>query len=174
MRRGNNMLDTRPRYPLAYFITFRCYGTWLHGDERGSTDRYRNTPGSPHIARSPFWQGQQAALLRHRPVTLDARRRGAVDAAIRDTCAIRQWRLVAANVRTNHVHAVVDAPCDPERVLSALKANATRVMRQQGCWPHAHSPWAHGGTKRYLWTEPSLRRAIDYVVNGQGDDLPIG
>ena len=23
--------------PLAYLITFRSYGTWLHGDERGST-----------------------------------------------------------------------------------------------------------------------------------------
>ena len=21
--------------PLAYLITFRCYGTWLHGDARG-------------------------------------------------------------------------------------------------------------------------------------------
>ena len=25
--------------PLAYFITFTCYGNWLHGDERGSVDR---------------------------------------------------------------------------------------------------------------------------------------
>src|SRR5438093_13756827 len=24
--------------PLGYLITFRCYGTWLHGDERGSID----------------------------------------------------------------------------------------------------------------------------------------
>ncbi len=26
--------------PLAYLITFRCYGTWLHEDERGATDRH--------------------------------------------------------------------------------------------------------------------------------------
>lgn len=26
--------------PLGYLITFRCYGTWLHGDERGATDRF--------------------------------------------------------------------------------------------------------------------------------------
>jgi hypothetical protein len=25
--------------PLAFLITFRCYGTWLHGDERGAVDR---------------------------------------------------------------------------------------------------------------------------------------
>ena len=31
--------------PLAYFITFTCYGNWLHGDERGSVDRDHNAPG---------------------------------------------------------------------------------------------------------------------------------
>jgi hypothetical protein len=25
--------------PLAYLISFRAYGTWLHGDRRGSVDR---------------------------------------------------------------------------------------------------------------------------------------
>ena len=28
------------KIPLAYFITFRCYGTWLHGDSRSSVDRF--------------------------------------------------------------------------------------------------------------------------------------
>jgi hypothetical protein len=26
--------------PLGYLITFRCYGSWLHGDKRGSIDRF--------------------------------------------------------------------------------------------------------------------------------------
>jgi hypothetical protein len=33
--------------PLAYLITFPTYGTWLHGDERGSVDRDHNLPGTP-------------------------------------------------------------------------------------------------------------------------------
>ena len=37
-------------FPLAYLITFRCYGTWLHGDERGSMDRTHNVFGAPKIA----------------------------------------------------------------------------------------------------------------------------
>jgi len=36
--------------PLAYLITFRCYGTWLHGDERGSVDRFHNQYQSPSAA----------------------------------------------------------------------------------------------------------------------------
>src|ERR1700747_68137 len=31
-----------PDIPLAYLITFRCYGTSLHGDEQGSIDRHQN------------------------------------------------------------------------------------------------------------------------------------
>jgi hypothetical protein len=29
-------------FPLAYLITLRTFGTWLHGDERGSVSRKRN------------------------------------------------------------------------------------------------------------------------------------
>ncbi|MGH9961065.1 MAG: hypothetical protein ACREBC_28755 [Pyrinomonadaceae bacterium] len=57
-------------------------------------------------------------------------------------------------------------------VLNALKANATRQLRQDGLWPHPFSPWADKGSKRLSWNERSVARAIDYVLNGQGDDLP--
>jgi hypothetical protein len=36
--------------PLAYLITFRCYGTWLHGDSRGSVDRFHNRSTSTDVA----------------------------------------------------------------------------------------------------------------------------
>lgn len=40
--------------PLAYFITFRTHGTWLHGDQRGSVDRHgRNVFGADRIALDP-------------------------------------------------------------------------------------------------------------------------
>lgn len=39
--------------PLAYFITLSCYGTWLHGDERGSVDKKHNVPGKPVLPPDP-------------------------------------------------------------------------------------------------------------------------
>jgi hypothetical protein len=57
-------------------------------------------------------------------------------------------------------------------VLNALKANATRQLRQDGLWSRASSPWADKGSKRMLWSEESVARAIDYVLNRQGEDLP--
>jgi REP element-mobilizing transposase RayT len=157
--------------PLAYLITFRCYGTWLHGDERSSVDRHRNRYESPRIANTGSWLRTNAGMLKHPPVTLDASRRRAVKGAVYEACDFRGWRLQALNVRTNHVHIVVSAACEPERVLTAFKAYATRRMRETGCWPHRYSPWAEGGSKRYLWTDSSVQAAIVYVLERQGAPL---
>jgi REP element-mobilizing transposase RayT len=163
-----NYTDT----PLAYFISFRTYGTWLHGDDRGSTDRFRNQYRSPHIVPSKNWQKHNRGLLKTEPLRLGARQRKAVETAIRETCSVRKWEALALNVRTNHVHAVVSTEQIPERVLNALKANATQGLRAGGLWLHPFSPWADKGSNRRLWNERSVARAIDYVLNGQGDELP--
>jgi REP element-mobilizing transposase RayT len=104
---------------------------------------------------------------------LDSAQRHCVEASASETCKIRKWKLYAINVRTNHVHLVVSiGETKPEIALNAFKANATREMRKSACWQSARSPWSDKGSKRYLWNEKSLAQAIDYVLNGQGDDLP--
>ena len=159
--------------PLAYFISFRTYGTWLHGDKRGSIDRFHNRYGAPYKSPNKNWQRENESLLKTEPLILKARERKAIESAIRDTCTRRQWWLRAINVRTNHVHTVVSASRHKAGlVLNAFKANATRQLRQDGLWAHSFSPWADRGSKRKLWNEQSVARAIDYVLNGQGGDLP--
>jgi hypothetical protein len=39
--------------PLAYFITFHTYGTWLPGDGRGSVDAHHRAYGAPLVGPSP-------------------------------------------------------------------------------------------------------------------------
>ncbi|MEW6126132.1 MAG: transposase [Acidobacteriota bacterium] len=159
--------------PLAYLITFRCHGTWLHGDSRRSTDRFHNRYQSPFISPNKQWEKYNKQILKGEPVTLDPSQRKSVEFAIRETCDLRKWSLLAINVRTNHIHLVASiGELKPELALNALKANATRQMRQDGYWQRQCSPWADKGSKRYLWTENSVERAIDYVINGQGDVLP--
>lgn len=87
--------------------------------------------------------------------------------AIKQNCELRKWTLWVANVRTNHVHIVVTAPLAPTRVMNAFKANATRRLRETGLWNSEHSPWAYGGSKRYLWNDEELAGAIAYVKYGQ-------
>jgi REP element-mobilizing transposase RayT len=158
--------------PLAYFISFRSFGTWLHGDRRGSVDRFHNRYKSPYMPESESWQNYNHQRLKTKPVLLDAERRKFVDKAIRETCKLRKWWLYAINVRTNHVHSVVTANRKAELVLNAFKANATRELRQNGLWAEPSSPWARRGSKRNLWNEQSIAKAVDYVLNGQGEDLP--
>ena len=157
--------------PIGYLITFRAYGTWLHGDARGSVDRFHNRYGTPHIPPDIRWRSYNERMMKLEPVKLNRIRRAAIDKAIKETCEFRKWRLHAANVRTNHVHVVVRAPCHPEIVLCALKANATRKMREAGCWTSIQTPWAQKGSKRWLWTYSQLQAAIAYVVDGQGVPL---
>jgi REP element-mobilizing transposase RayT len=158
--------------PLAYFISFRTYGTWLHGDKRGSIDRFNNQYRSPYIPPNENWHRYNTRKLKRPPFTMNADQRTSVEAAIRDTSKRREWSLLAINVRTNHVHTVVTANRKTSLVLNAFKANATRQLREDKLWLHTFSPWADKGSKRKLWNERSVARAIDYVLYGQGDDLP--
>ena len=75
-------------------------------------------------------------------------------------------------MRTNHVHVVITANTLPGRVLNALKANATRQLRAEGLWSNRFSPWADKGSNRWLWNEQSVAKAVEYVLYGQGDELP--
>src|SRR5882724_4833864 len=126
--------------PVGYLITFRCHGTWLHGDERGSVDRHHRAYGTPGLPPSELRRKHDRDLLSQPPVILHSQQRSTVESAIRETCAIRRWQLWTVNIRTNHVHAVVSANKKPEAVLSALKANATRAMRETGLWTSELSP----------------------------------
>jgi REP element-mobilizing transposase RayT len=155
--------------PVGFLITFRCYGTWLHGDERGSVDRHHRGYGSPGVTPSALRRQHDRGLLKQPPVKLNSKQRPVVESAIRETCTLRQWNLWTVNVRTNHVHAVVTANKKPDAVMSALKANATRAIREAGVWTSELSPWEFRGSKKYLWDEKQLADAIAYVETGQGE-----
>ena len=158
--------------PLAYLLTFRTYGTWLHGDYRGSIDRFHNVYGAPYVPPNQQRYRKHLRRLKTSPLLLSGPQRHVIERAVNETCLIRHWSLLAFNVRTNHVHTVVSAKENSVRVLIALKANATRHLKQDGFWLHDFSPWASRGSKRNLWTEQSIARAIEYVLYGQGDELP--
>ncbi len=55
--------------PLAFLITFRCYGTWLHGDQSGSIDRFHNRYKSPYIEPNHRWHRHNTQALEDQAVT---------------------------------------------------------------------------------------------------------
>ena len=158
-------------FPLAYLITFRCYGTWLHGDNRGSMDRKHNVYGTPKIGANASLQQSDEAQRKHLSILLDGSQRKVVEDALREVCEHRKYLLRAISVRTNHVHTVVTAMQKPEPILNSFKSYATRSLRHAGLASTALKLWARHGSTIYLWKERHVARAIEYVVLGQGDEL---
>ena len=113
---------------MRYFITFTCYGARLHGDESGSVDRHHNLVGNrlvePDVQRV---MAERRAMLQD-PYVLNATGRTIVLTAIQKHCAYRGWNLLAAHVRSNHVHAIVEAETRPEKIMNEFKSYASREL----------------------------------------------
>lgn len=159
--------------PLAHFLTFHTYGTYLHGHENGSVDRNHNIPGTAFLAASPAREAFRRQQLAHPPTELDQHARFVVDATIRGVCDHRQWHLYALHVRTNHVHVVLAATDPADKVLVDLKAWCTRRLRESALVAATANVWAHHGSTRCVDSEDSLARAIHYTTNEQGPPLPM-
>lgn len=158
-------------YPLGFLITFRCYGTWLHGDVRGSVSLQQNMPGSPLLEPAPRLERYRLRQLQHAAVTLDDQLRGVVDRTIHEVCEHQGWQIHACNVRSNHVHVVVTAACPPEKVMNALKSWSTRRLREAHLLGPDTKPWSRHGSTRYLWNQHALEAACLYTTEGQGNVL---
>src|SRR5262245_25015782 len=78
--------------PRTYFCTITCYGTWLHGDQRGSVDRSHNDWLTPPLAPDEERERREFARLKHVPVKLEYGQRVIVQATIEDVCRCRGWR----------------------------------------------------------------------------------
>ncbi|MDH4202797.1 MAG: transposase [Phycisphaerae bacterium] len=151
--------------PIAYFITFSTYGTWLHGDPRSSVMR-ENGRARVLPENTGFYHHEQAKF-KASPVLLDNIQRQIVRDTIVKHCEIRQWRLFALHVRTNHVHTVVKANKRIDQVANELKGWPKRVLREEGFDPP--KVWTGGSSKVYIYSEGTLREKIHYVVYEQGE-----
>jgi REP element-mobilizing transposase RayT len=102
--------------------------------------------------------------------SLNIQQQRAVELAVREVCRFRHHNLLAVNARTNHVHAVMSAVCEPEPIIDALKAYATPKLRREGLMPVTIRPWARHGSTRYLWKEQEVDNAVAYVMYDQGEN----
>ncbi|MEO7142771.1 MAG: transposase [Bryobacteraceae bacterium] len=158
---------------MRYFITFACYGARLHGDEPGSVDRRHNLPGSRCLDADPKRAATEREEMRQAPYLLDRDGRAAVLAALREVCAHRGWSLLAAHVRKNHVHGVLEAGVRPERIMVDFKSYASRGLNRLGREGPDRKRWARHGSTRWLWKDQEVQEAIRYVVEEQGEPMAL-
>ena len=156
--------------PLAYFLTWTTYGTWLPGDERGWVERK-----SGFRLPAPLKKFEALARMTEDACRLSEPERSVVESTIFDHCRIRNWPLYAANCRSNHVHVVVASDKSPRVVRDQLKAWCTRRLKDL-VQPTPDSPssnrirtnwWSERGSCRYINDADSLEAAILYVRDAQ-------
>ncbi len=159
--------------PLAYLITFTCYGSRLHGDEAGSVDRRNNTPLTPSMPANPRLRQAERETMRQAPYELDENRRQVVLEAIHEACDYRGWALVAAHVRQTHVHMVIHALERAEKLMVDIKALASRRLNEAKLDTVNRKRWARHGSTRYLWKPEAVEAAIHYVIPEQGEPMAV-
>jgi len=148
---GFEIYEENP-FPLAYFITLRTFGTWLHGDGRGSVGRKRNVYGRREIAPNDGLEETMQWRAKQDAVVLGIAERKLVEEAIVEVCERRRYLLHAVNARTNHVHAVVSAQKPPERIADSFKAYSTRKLGEAGfgserVWSRGEAVHIYGNLK---------------------------
>lgn len=176
--------------PLAYFLTWSTYGTWLPGDARGWIE-YRHGWQLP----DPVRELEAAARMTEDACRLTLEQRAIVEAQVAETCRFRGWELFAVNCRSNHIHVVVAADRHPKIVRNQLKAWCTRRLKDHAAATQTRNVsegniptrnvseetirtrnvsegvrenwWAERGSQRYLNDHDSLESAIVYVLDGQ-------
>ena len=158
---------------MTYFITFGCYGSHLHGEEAGSVDREHNLPGSRLLLQNPKRVALEKRKMRQAPYVLDQKRREVVLQAMLHVSTDRGWTLRAGHVRTNHVHAVVDADVRPEMVMHAFKSYASKFLNQTKIDHAGRKRWVRHGSTRWLWKEENIAAAVRYVVEEQGEPMAV-
>ena len=101
-----------------WLLTWRTYGTWLPGDQRGFVDPVldedgkrviHNTPGTPLDADKRSLREYSQSIMKGEPVYLSAEQAGPLLEQFQETARYRGWQILAVAILANHVHLVIGA-----------------------------------------------------------------
>ncbi len=159
--------------PLAYFITFTSYGTWLHGGKETSVDRIHNIFKTEFLSLNLNRETSGKTRMKETPYLLDEARRQIVLNVVKEVCLFRAWVLIAAHIRTNHVHLIIHGKSSPENIMNIIKSYASRRLNESKLDSHRLKRWTRHGSTRYLWKEENVEATIRYVVYEQGDPMAV-
>jgi len=156
---------------LAYFITFSTYGTWLHHNEKGSVDRDHNFYGTPFLDSDDSAERLNKVVMVQSPYVMSAAEREIVCRAIVDLANEKGWDLLAVHVRTNHVHIVIGSDREPGRLMSDLKARASRDLTRAGFGDANRKRWTRHGSTKHLFRDEQVYEKISYTLDEQGERM---
>jgi REP element-mobilizing transposase RayT len=175
---------------LTWLLTNTTYGTWLPGDKRGSVTSVRDRrpndsagtsriehdrPGEPWEPSRPGLRRSAEKLLKGPPIYLTLPQAQAVLAQFLETSEYRGWSLLAVSIMANHYHVVIQTPDEvkADRVLSDLKAYATRRLSREFGAPASETWWTGKGSQRWLRDDRAIADGTNYVLYKQPNPLVV-
>jgi REP element-mobilizing transposase RayT len=151
-------INTFNQAPAGFLLTWRTYGTWLPGDQRGWTSHGRGAQ-----SENPSIEKYARQHSRSDPVKLDRVQRHCVIEEIQSYCKFRGWMCYAVTCQSNHVHVVLQTRQDPLRVMAKLKTRCTRGLHKQYLRFKGIQIWAARGSVTSLPDLSARLEAVQYV-----------
>ena len=123
--------------PISWFLVYRKGVAYDSSEDAQRTNRgldrqNHNLTGARLIEVDPQRMAFEQESMNQQPFLLDQGSRRVVLHVLQDVCLHRGWCLLAAHVRTNHVHAVVEAEVRPEKIMNDFKSYASRELNRLG------------------------------------------
>jgi REP element-mobilizing transposase RayT len=157
--------------PDAYFLTWTTYATRLHGHADGSTDHAREGHGTTRLKPSPKLLERRKHQASEPPFILNPTAREAVERAVRDLAAHKNWPILALAVRSNHIHLLIRSLETPEQVMTSCKSWSTRALRESGLLGDRTKVWTRHASTRWINNKDDLVQAYKYITDWQEGDL---
>ena len=153
-------------------ITFRTYGTWLRGDERG-WHRKGALYGDPLETPRPALEAYDKGRMRFKSYRLCKDAGDVVISSLHRLCSRRGWKLLAVSVTETHIHMLVEASGTPRGTLGDAKRCATRGLREAGHIDSERRAWSRGGSAVTLLQSSEVERVRAYILEEQGTPLSV-
>ncbi len=146
---------------LGTHIILTTFGSWLHGDPRGSWK------DGCLIGADPFLETHTRKRMNDEAVVLSHAECVLVGIAFGRIIKQHEYRAFAATIQDTHAHLVM-APTTDEialvyRRLKKSSADAVMRVRRNMCRATPRSLWTEGRFPVYLFDESHLQNAIEYV-----------
>jgi REP element-mobilizing transposase RayT len=165
-----------------WLLTWRTYGSWLPGDERGFVDPIldaagnrviHNLPGTPIDRDNPHLRRYAREVMRGEPIRLQPEQGEELLNQFQETARHRGWKLLAVAIMANHIHLIVGVPGDPDpaTLLRDFKSYGSRRLNRKWGNPMNGSWWAESGSRRLLKAEENVQGARRYVLQEQPNPL---
>ncbi len=152
------------------FISFRAYGTWLRGDERGWQPKGARY-GEQFEQDKPSLRAYDASRMRFKAFRLGAKASEVVLESLHRLCTRRDWTLLSVCITETHVHVLLLASEPASKTLGDAKGFATRGLREAGQVAAERPPWSRGGSARTLRLASEVERVQSYIREDQREYL---